>query len=85
VPQIQPEFLYVSVALLFSICSFLLSVILFIFVLKMLQKSRNEKFGTPDQWVLDEVKNRIQRQRREAAVDAFAEELRPGEVVVADE
>ena len=84
-PQLQPEALYVIIALLFVLCLVMGGLIAAYMGMAMLRRSRDGQFGNPDRWVMTEVKNRITRQRREAAVDALVEELKPGEVVVADE
>lgn len=84
-PQVQPEVLYVVIAVLVAI-SAILGLLVGGYVLSVaLKRMQDGKFGNPDAYVMTEVKNRITRQRREAAVDALIEELKPGEVVVADE
>jgi hypothetical protein len=84
VPQIQPELLYAIIAVLVAFCMLLgLAVGGYLLTLAA-KRARDSKFGNPDAYVMNEVKNRITRQRREAAVDALIEELKPGEVV-ADE
>ena len=83
--QIQPEALYVVIALLVVLCLVMGGLIAAYMGMAMLRRARDGQFGNPDRWVMTEVKNRITRQRREAAVDALVEELKPGEVVVADE
>ncbi len=83
--QVQPEVLYGIIALLIAGCV-LLGLIVGGYLLTLgVRKMRDMKFGNPDAYVMTEVKNRITRQRREAAVDALIEELKPGEVVVEDE
>lgn len=83
--QVQPEVLYVVIAVLSAICA-ILGLLVGGYVLSVaFKRMRDGKFGNPDAYVMTEVKNRITRQRREAAVDALIEELKPGEVVVADE
>lgn len=82
--QLQPEALYAIIVVLAIVC-----VMLGLFVAAYLgsvvvRRMVDSKFGNPDRYVMDEVKARITRQRRETAVDALIEELKPGEVV-ADE
>jgi len=84
VTQLQPEALYAIIVVLAIVC-----VMLGLFVAAYLgsvvvRRMVDSKFGNPDRYVMDEVKARITRQRRETAVDALIEELKPGEVV-ADE
>ena len=82
--MIAPEVLYGIIAVL-AVVSIVLSVIVFGYIVAMaVRKSADSKFGRPDRYVIDEVKNRITQQRREAAVDALIEELKPGEII-ADE
>jgi len=85
VPQIQPEVLYVLLALLVLACLIMGGLIVAYAGMAVVRRACDGQFGNPDRWVMTEVKNRITRQRREAAVDALVEELKPGEVVVEDE
>jgi len=85
VTQVQPEVLYVIVAVLLGLCLLLGGVIVVYAGVMLMRRHRDGQFGNPDRWVLNEVKARVTRQRREAAVDAFAEELKPTEVLADDE
>lgn len=84
-PQIQPEVLFAVIALLVALCLAMGSLIAVYMGLAMMRRARDGQFGNPDRWVMAEVKNRITRQRRDAAVEALVDELKPGEVVVEDE
>lgn len=84
-PQIQPEALYAIIAVLVMLCILLGLTIAAYLGSVVFRKAVDSKFGNPDRYVIDEVKSRITKQRRDAAVDALIEELKPGEVVVEDE
>lgn len=80
--MIQPEVLYGIIAVLVVICIVLVMVVIGYLAGTIIRKSTDAKFGKPDRYVIDEVKSRITKQRRDAAVDALIEELKPGEVIL---
>ena len=82
--QLAPEALYLIIAVLVILCVVLGLMVIGYIGLTAIRKANESKFGKPDRWIMNEVRNRVTRQRREAAVDAFAEDLKPGEVI-ADE
>lgn len=79
--MIQPEFLYTIIAVLAILCVVMGLIIFGYFASVAVSKAKDAKFGRPDRHVIDEVKERITRQRRDAAVEALIEELKPGEVI----
>jgi len=85
VNAVQPEVLYGIIAVLVIVCIGLGLMIAAYFAAVALQKTKDSQFGKPDRYVVEEVKARITKQRRDAAVDALIEELKPGEVIEADE
>lgn len=55
-------------------------IVLMLFGLLMLaMKARENSFGNPDRWLINEIRQRVKDKRRAAAVDAIVDELAPVE------